>query len=57
MNEWRSGQNVVFGLRSEAVLAVMDLHDVKRKQRKQLFQQIKIIERASLEIINQSLSD
>lgn len=52
MSQWNVGMNGVIGLRYEALPLVFELHNIKRKQQREIFDGLRVMERAAITEIN-----
>lgn len=52
MSQWNVGMNGVIGLRYEALPLVLKLHGIKRKRQRELFDGLRVMERAAINEIN-----
>lgn len=52
MSQWNVGMNGVIGLRYEALPLVFKLHSIKRKRQMELFDGLRVMERAAINEIN-----
>lgn len=52
MSQWNVGMNGVIGLRYEALPLVLKLHGIKRKRQRELFDGLRVMERAAITEIN-----
>lgn len=52
MSQWNVGMNGVIGLRYEALPLVLELHGIKRKRQLEMFDGLRVMERAAITEIN-----
>lgn len=53
MSQWNIGMNGVIGLRYEALPLVLELHCIKRERRREVFDGLRVMERAAINEINE----
>lgn len=52
ISQWNVGMNGVIGLRYEALPLVLELHGIEAEQRREVFDGLRVMERAAVEEIN-----
>ncbi|MHB0925885.1 MAG: DUF1799 domain-containing protein [Gallionellaceae bacterium] len=52
LSQWNVGMNGVIGLRYEALPLVLELHGIEAEQRREVFDGLRVMERAAVEEIN-----
>lgn len=52
MSQWNTGMNGVIGLRYEALPLVLRLHGIRRKRQREVFDGLRVMERAAITEIN-----
>lgn len=52
MSQWNVGMNGVIGLRYEALPLVLKMHGIKRKRQREVFDGLRVMERAAITEIN-----
>lgn len=52
LTQWRVGPKGVIGLDYAAIPVVLDLHGVNKKKRRELFDQIRVMESEAIKVLN-----